>query len=247
MDIGLQTFTVRREAQKDVLGTFKTLKSLGFNHIELAYVALDEKTIQAIQETGLKVSAIQATFSKLSNDFDEIITFAKKVNCHTVVVSVLPMESILFGKKSIEKFSYHLNLLGQRYDSKGFQLGFHHHAYEFKRIDGKTKLDLLLSLTHSSIGIVSDTYWTKKAGYKPIEVLQKIGNRLLGVHLRDIHKNRRKDTILGKGIIDFREINNFLKHHKAYQVIEQNSKHPLSDIKQSINNLEKIKKQFSVR
>ncbi len=247
MNIGIQTYTVRKEAHKDVIQTFKTLKSLGIEHLELAYVSLDDQTIQAIRESGLKVSAIQATFKTLATKMDEMISFAKQVDCQTLVVSVLPLPCILLGQKALEKFAYHLNLLSQRYTSKGFKLGFHHHDYEFKRIDGKTKLDVLLSLTHPLIGIVSDTYWSKKAGYKPIEVMQKIGKRLIGVHLRDLHKNKRKDTILGTGTIDFKEIDTYLKNQQAYQVIEQNSKHPISDIKQSLKNLDKIKKQFSAR
>lgn len=247
MDIGIQTFTVRKEAKRDVLMTFKTLKLMGVNHIELAYVALDEQTILAIQETGIKVSAIQATYSKLSKDFNHIVNFANQVGCHKVVVSVLPLRSILFGMNAIKHFSRQLNSLNQRYIAKGFQIGFHHHDFEFKQVNGKTKLDWILSHTDPTIGIVSDTYWTKKAGYDPIVILKKIGKRLLGVHLRDIQENHRKDTILGTGMIDFKNIMAFLKDQQVYQVIEQNSKNPLSDIHQSIQYLEKIKKQFSER
>lgn len=237
MRIGVQTFTVRHEAKKDVFKTFKRLKSIGIDHIELAYVSLNNETAHAIIENKLNVVSIQATYHRLMHDMESMISFGEKVGCNVFVVSVLPLSSILFGKTALKRFTKKLNQLSKRYEAKGFKLGFHHHDFEFKRIRKKTKLEWILELTHPTIGIVTDTYWTKKAGYDPLVIIKMINQRLMGVHLRDLHHDLKHDAALGTGVIDFSSILNHLAQNSCYQVIEQNSSDPFSDLEQSITYL----------
>lgn len=237
MNIGVQTFTVRKLAEVDIHGTFMKLKKMGVNHIELAYIPLSDETKQAIQQSGLKVVAIQATLKRLSRDKDEMVRFAKSVSCDTVVVSVIPITAIIFGKRAIKRFADRLNQLSSTYQKERIRLGFHHHDFEFKPVDHKIKLKWILEFTDSSVGIVTDTYWTKKAKHEPQDVIDWIGKRLIGIHLRDLDHDLKHDAPLGKGVIDFSSLLKQLKHHPAYQVIEQNSSNPDQDLPISIQYL----------
>ncbi len=237
MKIGVQTFTVRKLAEKDSEGTFSQLKKMGVDHIELAYIPLSDETKHAILSSGLKVVAIQATMKRLTEDKDEVVRFAKSVSCDTVVVSVIPISAIIFGKRAIKRFADQLNQLSKAYQREGFRLGFHHHDFEFKQLDNQIKLKWILDLTDSSVGIVTDTYWTKKAKHEPLDIIELIGRRLIGVHLRDLDRDLKHDAPLGKGVIDFKKILEKLKHHPAYQVIEQNSSNPKQDLTASIQYL----------
>jgi sugar phosphate isomerase/epimerase len=237
MKIGVQTFTVRKLAEEDIQGTFCNLKKMDVDHVELAYIPLSDETKHAILNSGLKVVAIQATLKRLSRDKNEIVRFAKTISCDTVVVSVIPISAIIFGKRAIKRFANQLNQLSIAYQKEGFRVGFHHHDFEFKELEKQIKLKWILDLTDPSIGIVTDTYWTKKAHHDPLEVIDLIGIRLIGVHLRDLSHDLKHDAPLGEGVIDFTKILDKLKHHPAYQVIEQNSKNPNQDLATSIKYL----------
>ena len=47
MKIGLQLFTCRKQAQKDLFGTLRTLHSLGIKYIEAARINFDDSDIEA--------------------------------------------------------------------------------------------------------------------------------------------------------------------------------------------------------
>ena len=104
-------------------------------------------------------------------------------------------------------------------------------------------MDELLSKT-SKIKFVHDTYWTARCGIDPAKQIVRFGDRLLGIHLRDLDFSKKlidvvpHDTWVGGGVIDFRSVLSAAKKVGCeYFVIEQNSKDPYSDIKKSYNYL----------
>ena len=90
------------------------------------------------------------------------------------------------------------------------------------------------------IKFIFDTYWTVKSSYDPIKQVRQFGERLLGIHLRDLKLNKKflkvvsSDTEIGNGIIDFNKI--IEEAHKvncSYFVIEQKTKTPYESLKTS--------------
>lgn len=241
MKIGVQTYTIRKDGNIDSAEALRRVKELGFDSIELAYFPLTQGTFDAIRESGLYVHAIQAPYRTLMKDVEHVIGFASQAMCSTVVVSVLSLQAIVFGKQAIIRFAHRLNALNKTYQKSKIRLAFHHHDFEFKSIRGIKKLDILLEHLDPTIGIVTDTYWTKKAGFDPLSLMISLGNRLIGVHLRDYDDMQRKDTSIGQGSIDFESILAYIETLPVYQVIEQNTMTPYPDLEKSIHHLQKIK------
>jgi len=236
MKLGVQTYTIRKTAKKNLSYALDELLRIGVHNVELARLELNEELSLTLAKKKIEVLSIQMKMSKLIKDIELISAFSKKVGCKLVIVSVLSLPAILFGKRSLLKFSRKLNLLVELYKQKGIQVAFHHHHFEFKKMGNETKLNFLLEHTVHDLLIVSDTYWSKKSGYEPHEVINLIGDRLIGVHLRDylIQENGvPKDCEVGYGLIDFDQVI-LASKHATYAVIEQNTKREIESIEKSM-------------
>jgi len=239
MKLGVQTYTIRKTAQKNLSHAFDELLRIGIHRIELARLDLNDELTLTLSKKKIEVLSIQMKMSKLFKDIDPISAFAKKVGCKLVIVSVLSISAIFFGKRSLQGFTKKLNLLVELYKQKGIRVAFHHHHFEFKKIGNETKLNYILNHTVNDLYIVSDTYWSKKSGYEPHEVIEQIGDRLIGVHLRDylIQENGvPKDCEVGSGLIDFDQVM-LASKNAHYLVIEQNTKTEMESIEKSVDYL----------
>ena len=90
------------------------------------------------------------------------------------------------------------------------------------------------------IKFVHDTYWTARSGIAPSKQINEFGERLLGVHLRDLAFKKRlldvlpHDTFVGNGVIDFSDVIASAKSVGCeYFVIEQKTDTPYADIEKS--------------
>jgi sugar phosphate isomerase/epimerase len=214
---------------------------LGVRNVELARVAFDDVTADLVLDSKLHVVSIQAKFAELYEDFERMTTFLRRVGCDIAVVSVLNLPSILCGKQSVVKFAKALDRLALRYRAEGITLAFHHHDFELKRVRGTIKLDWLLEAS-KEIAFVSDTYWCKKQGFEPRDVAKRIGDRLIGWHLRDYDEMKPKhpDCACGHGAIDFADLLKNAPKTVRYGAIEQNCAQPLVDVKDSLRHLQSI-------
>ena len=107
-------------------------------------------------------------------------------------------------------------------------------------------MEELLSKT-KKIKFVNDTYWTARSGIDPVRQIEDFGERLLGVHLRDLAFRRRfldvvpHDTALGEGVLDFHKIiPAAISAGCEYLVIEQNTSTPYESIKRSYSHYKSI-------
>ena len=161
---------------------------------------------------------------------------------------MLPFSCILGKEEKFYEFISRLDGLATEYEKAGITLAYHHHNWEYIRLsNGKTRMEELLSKT-AKIKFVHDTYWTARCGIDPARQIRQLGNRLLGIHLRDLTFGKRllsvvpRDTYIGGGVIDFAAVLDAADEVGCtYTVIEQNSDTPYEDIGRSLENLNKIR------
>ena len=248
MRVGVQTFTIRKAQKKNIEKAYLPLINLGILDYEVARIKFNKKNAliikSLIDKYNINIVSIQVKPKYVFYHADEIIKFAKTINCKNVIISMLPFKCILGNEETFYKFIDTLDKTFSYYKSHDITLAYHHHNWEYVKLsNGKTKLEELLVKT-KKIKFVFDTYWTKKSSYSLVKQIIEFNDRLLGVHLRDLtlyKKNLKvlsKDCEIGKGIINFEKvINNSIKVGCKYLVIEQKSKTPYESIKESYNYL----------
>jgi sugar phosphate isomerase/epimerase len=99
----------------------------------------------------------------------------------------------------------------------GIKIGYHNHQNEFKKIGDKYILDIIAENT--DVVLELDVFWVAFAGIDPVEVINKWGDRVELIHIKQIGKNNANVEV-SEGDIDFKEIISAAKYAK-YFVVEQ--------------------------
>lgn len=249
MRIGVQLFTVRKQAQKDLYKTILQLDSIGIKKIEAARIEFNEQTAsifkKAKEELGTEIMSTQIKYHVLDKDFDNILKFHKLVECNTAIISVLPTENIVGSAKDLIEFCRKANNLASKYNDEGIDFCYHHHDFEFMIRKEGIQFNTLKEYLSDNVKFIIDTYWATKGGFAPDKIIESLKQRVKGVHLRDYgltgFKRKVKDYALGGGIIDFDSIIKACdKSGVEYAAIEQKTKTPFEDLQKSVAYLRKI-------
>lgn len=237
MKLALQTFTVRKEGVENLQNMLQNIKEIGYSCVELSRVDPTMENAKIILNSGINVLSLQLKFEVLSGDFENVVAFMKKVNCKVAEISVMRYRCMFLGEKSLLKFCGQINELSKRFNEKGLTLAYHHHDFEFKKINGKDKLQIILENTDNSVKIVSDTYWSKVSKFEPHTVLERISDRLIAVHLRDYQNvdGKISDCAVGQGEIDFYKVVESASKFASYLAVEQKTLTPYIAIKTSLD------------
>ncbi|MFW5780858.1 MAG: sugar phosphate isomerase/epimerase family protein [Bacillota bacterium] len=246
MKIGLQLFTVRKQAQKDLYNTLSDISQMGIRYIEAARIDFDQTNaeifLKANADFGIEVVSTQIKFKKLKEDFDKVLQFHKKTNCKNAVISVLPTKSIVGSKEELLNFCKEANELGKKYRAEKIELCFHHHDFEFLQRDYGMQIDILEKNLETAF--IIDTYWAAKGGIPADKLTDKL-KKVKGYHLRDYGlcgvMRKAKDFALGDGVIDFKSIIEKGENQNVeYAVIEQNTKTPFDELKKSVEHIKTL-------
>ena len=251
IDIGLQTFTIRKAQKKDIKSAYLPLIKSGIRRFEVSRMDFTEANAEALCELinkyGIEIVSLQVKPKYVFGHFDEVVDFAHRVGCKSVVLSQLPFPCVLGSEEKFFDFISTLDDWYDRYEKEGLTLAYHHHHWEYVTLsNGKTRMKELLSRTEK-IKLVHDTYWTARCGMDPVVQMREMGERLLGVHLRDLILHKKgldviaKNCPIGDGVIDFSRVLRELETlGTPYAVVEQNTASPYRDIEKSLRHLKAI-------
>ncbi len=255
MNIGLQTFTIRKAQKKNMEAAYLPLVKMGILDLEIARIDFTRKNAEMVkalsEKYGIRPVSIQVKPKYVFGDVDGVVEFCNITGCKNVVISMLPFECILGIEDKFYSFVATLDKQYEIYRERGITLAYHHHNWEYVRLsNGKTRMAELLSRTEK-IKFVHDTYWTARSGVDPVVQIRAFGERLLGIHLRDLAFKKKlldvvpHDTVIGEGVIDFeRVLNAAIEVGCEYTVIEQKTDTPYEDIRLGYENLQKIRSRI---
>ena len=254
MKFGVQTFTVRKMQKRCIKSAYLPLINLGIKQFEVARIKFNEKNAKKIKELidefGIEIVSIQVKPKDVFKNSDKVIEFCNITGCKNVVISMLPFGCILGSEAKFYNFISTLDAWCDTYGKSGITLAYHHHNWEYVTLtSGKTRMAELLFKTEK-LKFVHDTYWTVKSGIAPERQIREFGDRLLGIHLRDLTFKKRGldvvgcDCAIGEGVIDFSAVLSAADEVGCrYCVIEQKTKDPYRDIEKSLASLNVIAKE----
>lgn len=207
--VGIQLYTLRNEMRADPEGTLARLAQLGYNEIEwwgsFGRTATQLRTL--LDSHGMRSPAWHVAVEALAPDkLDETIATAQVMgHRHLIVAWTAPAQRDAEGFRRLAEL---LSAAGHRAASAGIRTGYHNHDFEFEMLDGKTRLELLLSRTDAAVvDFELDCYWAFKAGHDPIALLRTYRDRITHLHLKDsAGAPEHKQVDLGEGVIDWRQL-----------------------------------------
>jgi sugar phosphate isomerase/epimerase len=222
LPLGIQLYTVADALQRDVPGTLRHLRPIGYRDVETAgFLGLTAMQFrEEIDAAGPQCHSAHLVFNK--NDPDPIFEDAHALGAHYVVSSaMLPQRAPSASGATTEDYKQmaeRLNNLGKKAKQAGLQYAYHNHNVEFTEFeDGGIGYDVLLTSTDPDlVAFELDCGWMVSAGFNPVQYFRKYPHRFRMLHIKDfvkgskistsLTKERPQGTELGRGQIDYKPI-----------------------------------------
>jgi len=223
--LGIQLWTVKSEAQKDLEGTLRKVYAAGFRDIEFAgfYDKSPADLAKLMKGIGFNLVSTHHGAADIAKKGDQIIADAKTLGLKFIVCSspgVSPEKDKLPWEERMKAVDLNdwkwnadlFNKFGKQVSDAGMKFGYHNHTAEFKKFDGVTAFDYLYGHTDPKhVNIELDVGWVFVAGEDPIAILNKYKDRVIALHVKDFPKRGAdgKDpgsVALGEGAIDWKKV-----------------------------------------
>jgi len=250
--LGVQLYTVRKQAEKDLPGVLASLRQIGYREVETYWNVYSHPAVELarmIQDHGLAVPSGHFDYEGLDGKLD----YASSLGVQYLICPMLP-KSLWNSLDGFKQAADQLNRWGEQVQRRGMRFGFHNHNYEFRRFGETTGYEVLVSRTDPKlVSFEMDCYWVTQAGQDPLQMLEKLGPRIRLLHLKDrkpgfppsqkINRQAEHFTPVGTGTIRWKEIlaaaqSNGIEH----MFVEQDSGDlpPLEELRISYKNLEPL-------
>ena len=216
--IGYQSYVLRDEINKDIVGTLKKTFEMGYQHVEMCspfgyapsnfgslakYTGKELKNI--VNDSGLACYSAHFTWNELEKNLDARIAFAHDMGLKHMVCS-----GGLYGKTmdDLKKQCDTLNKIGDKITSAGLVAGYHNHNGEFEqKKDGRPDYDIILEQLDPTYVKMQFQVAAIQVGYKAADHFRKFPGRFISAHLQDYSTNdHNKQIILGEeGLVDWKD------------------------------------------
>ncbi|HMV52045.1 MAG TPA: TIM barrel protein [Blastocatellia bacterium] len=251
--LAVQLWSFREDFKKDVPGTLKRVRELGFRNVELAgYYGLTAHQFRIeLDKAGLKAVSMHIEYETARDKIEEVIREAKVLGVREVGV---PWINSPFTKNDCLPAIEVFNRAGEKLSAAGLRFFYHLHGYEFVPNEGEqgTLFDLMMARTNPRfVGFQLDTYHAAYPGQDPARLLQKYPGRFLSLHLKDIRRGvagdnsgefREEDAVpMGQGKINWREVLKASRKEGIRRyIIEDETAAVWQNIRQSLKYLESL-------
>jgi sugar phosphate isomerase/epimerase len=268
--IGIQLYTVREAAAKDLAGTLRAIAAIGYREVELAGIPVGTTASELrtmLSDNGLTAPSMHASMADLQDGLQQRLDYAKGVGCEYLVCAFPwtadsrfrdnPGHAVvsLASGITLDDWKWNaeqLNKIGAAASQVGLRAGYHNHNMEFRSYDGVVAYDELLRLTDPALVTMEmDLGWVVTAGVDPVKYLKKHADRISMLHVKDVRKDMRtmvdrvqaQTTEVGSGKIDWKHLFKSMEpgRIKHYFVEQENFERPsLEAVKVSFDYLKTL-------
>lgn len=205
--VGLQLYSVRADAEKDLPGVIKAVANMGYEGVEFAgYYGHKAPDIRKmLDDNGLVCCGTHTQYDTLTPEkFEETVEFNRILGNRNIIVPWLDPNTNN-TRDAWMKLAAEFDALAAKLRPRGMRIGYHAHAGDFKKIDGETYWDILFGNTRKEVLMQMDTCNASDGGGDPIASLRKYPGRSVTVHIKE-YSAKNKNAILGEGDIDWKTV-----------------------------------------
>ena len=209
--VGVQLYSLRDDARRDLERTIADIAAAGYDDVELLgsmnNFGLPPAALrQVLDRNGLRAPSTHVSGNAL-DDLQRQLDDAQTLGHEYVVVASLPIS----GAPTLadyQRWADRLNEAGRVARERNIWIGFHNHAADFVVVDGQAAYDVLAARTDPKVvRLQLDTGNLAMAGRDPIEYMRRFGDRYWTFHIKDVPQlGAKTDVELGTGMIDFRRL-----------------------------------------
>jgi len=243
--VGVQVYSVRGLAEKDLAGTLAQIAKMGYQGVEFAgYYGHGAREIRKIiDDNGLVCCGTHTQYTDLADDKLAATLEFNKILGNTYVIVPYLQGDEKDMKNSWLKYAERFNSLSEKLRKQGMWIGYHAHAHDLHPLGDTTSWDVFFSNTSKDVIMQIDTGNAMDGGGDPVAVLKKYPGRALSVHLKEYSKTN-PNAVIGEGDVNFPEVFKLCRTiggTKWYVVEDEHSATSLDGIAVSVKNLKKYR------
>lgn len=250
---GLELYSVRDELARDLRGTLKAVKAMGYEAVEFAgaYAHPAEEVAAALKEAGLVCCGWHTPYEYLQDDrLEGTIAYNKTVGNRYVIAPGVWGDDV----KSIEgwkRIAATFNEISRKLMLHGMVTGYHNHDFEFKPVDGGVPYEVFFDNTDRSVVMQLDNGNALGGGADVCALLRKYPGRARTVHLKPYSRRNGFDTMIGEDDIpwaEFMELCGSVGGTEWYIVEYESEKlySPMEGVKRCIDALRKMQAEGKI-
>lgn len=182
--LSVQLYTVRELLTEDTVGTLKRIADVGFTQVEpFAFLSFGDELRRGLSEAGLSAPTTHQSF--IGAELEPVFEAAEALGVETVIDPFVEPARWQTAE-SVDEIAAQLNEAAEVAARYGVRVGYHNHAHELEStIDGVTALEYFAGKLSDDVVLELDTYWVTVGGHDPVALLQKLGDRVVALHVKD--------------------------------------------------------------
>lgn len=254
--IGINIYSVRGLARRDLPATLALIRELGFRDVEAGdlYGRSPAEFARLLKAEGLSASSVGASWKDLGGNLDFVANHAKTLGAEYVVCSTIPHSARHLTAKDCAVAAENLNRWGERLAASGLRLCYHTHGTEFDPSPDGTQFDTLAKLCDPRYAnFEMDIFWIVYGRQDPVDFLRRYPKRFPLMHVKDMRKGlplggtpaevEENDSVpLGTGAVNVRAALAEAKRQKVRHLfLEEEAVDPVPQIRQSLRYLATLK------
>lgn len=207
LPIGLQLYSVREDAQKDLSHVLKEVARMGYAGVEFAgyYGHSATEIRKMLDDLNLKCCGTHTGLNTLTGDeLQKTIDFNQTIGNTYLIVPGLPKERTESKAAWLETARI-MNEISDKVTPLGMKTGYHNHHTEFHDMDGELPWDIFFGNTRPEVVMQFDTGNAMHGGAEAGPFLRRYPHRALTVHLKEYSATNDK-ALIGEGDVKWDEI-----------------------------------------
>jgi sugar phosphate isomerase/epimerase len=203
--VGVQLYSVREQAAKDLPAVLEAIGKMGYKGVEFAgYYGWDGKPKELrklLDGNGLKCCGTHTgletvTGEKLKATADLHTTLG---NSFLIVPSLVATDAP--GWLDLAK---RFNEIAAKARELGMRVGYHAHAHDFHKLGDKTSWEIFFDNTAADVIMQMDTGNCLQGGGDPVAILKKYPGRSASVHVKEF--GGPEAAVIGQGVVAWNDV-----------------------------------------
>lgn len=190
--IGAQYYTLRDYLRtiEDFEESCKKVKEIGYQLVQISGTPLGAAQMKEVLDRyGLQAVVTHRSFEDFQEHLAEVMDYNRTLGCELCGVGAMPGWARESGE-NLSRFIREANEIAANLRKEGLYFGYHNHAFEFARVEGRRIMDRLMEETREGeFYFITDTYWIQAGGMDPETFLKRLGSRTMAVHFKDMKAN----------------------------------------------------------
>jgi sugar phosphate isomerase/epimerase len=238
INVGLELYSLRDDMKRDLPGTLKRVRQMGFDHVEVPglYGLSAASFRRALDDAGLKATAFVAPYDQLKNNLADVQANLKTLGARWALLPWIN-HGDKFERADAERAAKDMNAWSKELNAAGYKFAYHVHGYEFQPSAEGTLLDLMAQTTDAeTVKFQLDTFWIVWPGQDCVALMRRHPMRFRILHLKDLRKGVKGDlsgqapvdnsVVLGDGVIPWKQVLDIAReqHVEDYFIEDESTK-----------------------